>query len=172
MTRPGGGSDNPSPGGRSDGGPVTGDRTAMRRAMALAAGVRATTSPNPGVGAVVEPGGFAGATQPPGGPHAEVVALREAGDGAAGATLYVTLEPCPMCAGALHAARIGRLVYAAPDPKAGAAGTLYDIPADGRLNHTFPTERGLLETESATLLRAFFSKRRRNPQPTAPQRAG
>jgi tRNA(adenine34) deaminase len=66
-----------------------------------------------------------------------------------------------MCAGALHAARISRLVYAAPDPKAGAAGTLYDLPADSRLNHTFPTKSGLLETEAAALLRNFFQRHRR-----------
>jgi len=97
--------------------------------------------------------------------HAELLALRRAAgflDGwrLTGCTLYATLEPCPMCAGALHAARIGRLVYAAPDPKAGAAGTLYDLPSDARLNHVFPTERGLLETEAASLLRAFFKERR------------
>ena len=98
--------------------------------------------------------------------HAELIALRRAARKLAGwrltgCTLYATLEPCPMCAGALHAARISRLVYAAPDPKAGAAGTLYDLPSDTRLNHTLPTERGLLETESATLLRTFFERRRR-----------
>lgn len=97
--------------------------------------------------------------------HAELLALRRAAERLggwrlSGCTLYATLEPCPMCAGALHAARIGRLVYAAPDPKAGAAGTLYDIPSDKRLNHTFPTERGVLEAESAALLRAFFKERR------------
>ncbi len=98
--------------------------------------------------------------------HAELLALRRAAEKLeswrlTGCTLYATLEPCPMCAGALHAARIGRLVYATPDPKAGAAGTLYDIPADRRLNHTFPTERGVLGAESAALLRAFFEQRRR-----------
>ena len=100
--------------------------------------------------------------------HAELLALRRAakqlgGWRLSGCTLYATLEPCPMCAGALHAARIDRLVYAAPDPKAGAAGTLYDIPSDKRLNHTFPTERGVLEAASATLLRSFFKERRRTP---------
>jgi len=99
--------------------------------------------------------------------HAEILALRRAAERLGGwrltgCTLYVTLEPCPMCAGALHAARIGRLVYAAPDPKAGAAGTLYDIPSDTRLNHTFPVQGGLLEEGSATLLRSFFRKRRAN----------
>jgi len=97
--------------------------------------------------------------------HAEILALRRAagrlgGWRLSGCTLYVTLEPCPMCAGALHAARIGRLVYAAPDPKAGAAGSLYDLPSDPRLNHTFPTQSGLLAADSAALLRDFFSRRR------------
>ncbi|HKH78259.1 MAG TPA: tRNA adenosine(34) deaminase TadA [Rubrobacteraceae bacterium] len=100
--------------------------------------------------------------------HAELLALRRAAERLggwrlSGCTLYATLEPCPMCAGALHAARIGRLVYAAPDPKTGAAGTLYDIPSDKRLNHTFLTQRGVLEAESAALLRAFFKERRRGP---------
>ena len=97
--------------------------------------------------------------------HAELLALRRAAESVngwrlTGCTLYATLEPCPMCAGALHAARISRLVYAAPDPKAGAAGTLYDLPSDARLNHVFPTERGLLEAEAASLLRSFFQERR------------
>ena len=105
--------------------------------------------------------------------HAELLALRRAagslgGWRLTGCTLYATLEPCPMCAGALHAARIGRLVYAAPDPQPGAAGTLYDLPSDARLNHVFPTERGLLEAEAASLLRAFF-KARRNRRGGAPQ---
>ena len=98
--------------------------------------------------------------------HAELLALRRAAAQTkswrlTGCTLYTTLEPCPMCAGALHAARISRLVYAAPDPKAGAAGTLYDLPADSRFNHTFPTKSGLFETEAAALLRNFFQRRRR-----------
>lgn len=105
--------------------------------------------------------------------HAELLALRRAAERLrswrlTGCTLYATLEPCPMCAGALHAARISRLVYAAPDPKAGAAGTLYDLPADARLNHVFPTERGILEAEAASLLRAFF-KERRNRHGRTPQ---
>ena len=111
--------------------------------------------------------------------HAELLALRRAArtlDGwrLTGCTLYATLEPCPMCAGALHAARISRLVYATPDPKAGAAGTLYDLPSDARLNHVFPTERGLLEAEAASLLRAFFKERRdrRKQAPHARERQG
>src|SRR4051794_31211600 len=97
--------------------------------------------------------------------HAELLALRRAAAYAGswrltGCTLFVTLEPCPMCAGALHAARISRLVYAAPDPKAGAAGTLYNLPADSRLNHTYSSTPGILQHESAALLRAFFKQRR------------
>ena len=97
--------------------------------------------------------------------HAELLALRRAARELGswrltGCTLYATLEPCPMCAGALHAARISRLVYAAPDPKAGAAGTLYNFPADPRLNHTYPYNSGVLQNESAALLRAFFEQRR------------
>ena len=75
-------------------------------------------------------------------------------------TLYSTLEPCPMCAGALHAARISRLVYATSDPKAGAAGTLYDFPTDYRLNHTYPYTRGILQSEAAALLQIFFKQLR------------
>lgn len=100
--------------------------------------------------------------------HAELLALRAASEHLGswrltGCTLYSTLEPCPMCAGATYAARISRLVYAAADPKAGFAGTLYNLPADSRLNHTFQTERGLLEAEAAEMLRNFFKTRRKNP---------
>lgn len=110
--------------------------------------------------------------------HAEVLALRRAAESLGswrltGCTLYATLEPCPMCAGAAHSARISRLVYAAPDPKAGAAGTLYDLPSDNRLNHTFPVCAGLLETESSELLRSFFRSRRKpptDPRNTSPPR--
>ena len=82
-----------------------------------------------------------------------------------GCTLYATLEPCPMCAGAAHAARLTRLVYAAPDPKAGYAGTLHDVTRDPRLNHTLTVRHGLLEKEAADLLRAFFKDRRKRPDP-------
>jgi tRNA(adenine34) deaminase len=97
--------------------------------------------------------------------HAELLALRRAattlgGWRLTGCTLYSTLEPCPMCAGAAHAARIGRLVYAAPDPKAGYAGTLHNVPADARLNHTITVEAGVLEPEATELLRNFFKTRR------------
>jgi tRNA(adenine34) deaminase len=100
--------------------------------------------------------------------HAELLAIRRAASALGGwrltgCTLYATLEPCPMCAGAAHAARIDRLVYAAPDPKAGYAGTLHDTLADARLNHTVAVEKGLLEAEAAEMLRSFFKNRRRHP---------
>ena len=98
------------------------DEQHMRRAMALAAGVRRITSPNPWVGSVVEPGGFEGATASPGGPHAEVEALRAAGGAARGATLYSTLEPCahhgrtPPCVEAIVDAGVARVVIGIEDP--------------------------------------------------------
>jgi tRNA(adenine34) deaminase len=101
--------------------------------------------------------------------HAELLAIRRAantlgGWRLTGCTLYATLEPCPMCAGAAHAARLDRLVYAAPDPKAGYAGTLHDTPSDARLNHTISVEKGLLEAEAAEMLRNFFKNRRHAPK--------
>jgi tRNA(adenine34) deaminase len=97
--------------------------------------------------------------------HAELLAVQEAARTLgrwrlSGVTLYVTLEPCAMCAGALVLARIDRLVYGAADPKAGAAGSLMDLTADPRLNHRFPVERGLLGEAAGELLRAFFRDRR------------
>ena len=78
-----------------------------------------------------------------------------------GCTVYVTLEPCIMCAGLMHQARIDRCVYGAPDPKAGALGTLYQINADERLNHTFEVTPGVLQDECAKLLREFFAAKRK-----------
>ena len=78
-----------------------------------------------------------------------------------GCTVYVTLEPCIMCAGLMHQARIDRCVYGAPDPKAGALGTLYQINADERLNHTFEVTPGVLQDECAELLREFFAAKRK-----------
>lgn len=75
-------------------------------------------------------------------------------------TVYVTLEPCLMCAGLMHQARIRRCVYGAPDQKAGALGTLYQINSDERLNHTFEVTPGVLADESKELLRSFFAARR------------
>ncbi len=76
-------------------------------------------------------------------------------------TVYVTLEPCIMCAGLMHQARVRRCVYGAPDPKAGALGTLYRINEDERLNHTFDVEAGVLEEECAGLLKDFFASKRK-----------
>jgi tRNA(adenine34) deaminase len=97
--------------------------------------------------------------------HAEVLALRDAA-AALGrwrlddCTLVVTLEPCVMCAGALLNARIGRLVFGAADPKAGATGTLYHVCSDPRLNHNPPVRHGVLAEESSALLGEFFAQRR------------
>lgn len=97
--------------------------------------------------------------------HAEILALRDAARATAtwrltGATLYVTLEPCPMCAGALVAARIGRVVFGTPDPKAGATGSLYNICTDPRLNHEVAVTHGVRAGEAAALLAGFFADRR------------
>lgn len=77
-------------------------------------------------------------------------------------TLYVTLEPCPMCAGAIVLARIPKVVYGTTDPKAGAAGTLYNILQDERLNHRVELVGGVLADESSALLKSFFQERRQN----------
>ena len=77
-----------------------------------------------------------------------------------GCTVYVTLEPCLMCAGLMVNGRIDRCVYGAPDPKGGAVGTLYDVSHDPRLNHEFEVTAGILEEECAEELRAFFRARR------------
>ncbi|HKJ35616.1 MAG TPA: tRNA adenosine(34) deaminase TadA [Solirubrobacterales bacterium] len=97
--------------------------------------------------------------------HAELIAIREAarslgGWRLPGTTMYVTLEPCAMCAGAIVLARIPRVVYAADDPKAGAAGSVLDVLAEPRLNHRPRVESGLLADESAEQLREFFRERR------------
>jgi len=97
--------------------------------------------------------------------HAELLALRAAAR-VAGTwrlddyALVVTLEPCPMCAGALWAARVGLLVFGAADPKAGAAGSLYNFSSDPRLNHTTEVVRGVRAAECATLLTDFFAAKR------------
>jgi len=97
--------------------------------------------------------------------HAEFLAIREASQKLerwrlSDATVYVTLEPCPMCAGLMHQARIARCVYGASDPKAGALGTLYDLHDDTRLNHQFDVTGGVLAQESATILKNFFANKR------------
>jgi len=98
--------------------------------------------------------------------HAEILALREAATHMGGwrlldTVLYVTLEPCAMCAGAIVLARVPRVVYAAPDPKAGAAGSVLDVLSEPRLNHRPDVAGGLLAEEAAELLRQFFGLRRK-----------
>ena len=97
--------------------------------------------------------------------HAELLALRDAAAEVgswhlAGATLVVTLEPCPMCAGAAWAARLDRVVWGAPNPDAGALGSLYHLGADPRLNHEFEVGHGVRAEECASLLADFFAERR------------
>jgi tRNA(adenine34) deaminase len=97
--------------------------------------------------------------------HAEAIVLREASARLGrwrlqNTTLYVTLEPCLMCAGALVLARVNRLVYGCRDPKAGALGSVYDVVRDGRLNHLYRITPGVLETECRRVLSGFFEKRR------------
>lgn len=98
--------------------------------------------------------------------HAEIIALTQAAAAVGvwrlhGATIYVTLEPCPMCAGALVQARLDRLVFGCLDPKAGACGSLYDICRDARLNHRLEVTAGVLADDCAAMLQAFFRRRRR-----------
>ena len=93
--------------------------------------------------------------------HAEMLAIQEAAEEVGNwrlidTTLYVTLEPCPMCAGAIVLSRIPKVVYAATDPKAGAAGTLYNILQDERLNHQVELVSGICAEESSALLKSFF----------------
>ncbi|UFJ43394.1 tRNA adenosine(34) deaminase TadA [Brevibacillus humidisoli] len=97
--------------------------------------------------------------------HAEMIAIRQAsarlgGWRLIGCELYVTLEPCPMCAGAIVQARIERVVYGAADPKAGCAGTLMDLCSEPRFNHQVPVTAGVLAEESSQLLKQFFRRLR------------
>ena len=97
--------------------------------------------------------------------HAEIEAIREAARARGlwrldGATLYVTLEPCPMCAGALVNARVTALVYGAKDPRAGAVDSLFGLCTDARLNHRLAVRGGVLEAECGEILRRFFRERR------------
>lgn len=142
----------------------------MREALALAA--EAGEKGDVPVGAVVVKDGEvvgrgSNARETIGDPtaHAEILAIREASQSLSSwrlgeCTLYVTLEPCPMCAGALVASRMGALVFGAPDPKAGACGTLYNLCADPRLNHELAVTRGVLAEESGRLLSEFFATKR------------
>ena len=146
------------------------DEAAMREALAQAAlAARAGEVP---VGAVVVKDGEVigrGANRPIAAhdptAHAEIVALREAAARVGnyrlpGCALYVTLEPCAMCVGAMMHARLARVVYGARDPKTGACGSVVDLPAVAALNHHATFEGGVLAEECAALLRAFFAERR------------
>lgn len=100
--------------------------------------------------------------------HAEILAIRQAAERVGGwrltgCTMYVTLEPCAMCAGALVNSRVERLVWGAPDPKAGWCGTLGNLVQDPRLNHRLAMTAGVLEEDSAALLRGFFASLRKRP---------
>ena len=146
------------------------DATAMGRALELAAEAAAAGEVPVGATVVVndrivaERHNEREATNDPTA-HAEVLALRDAATQLGtwrldDATLYVSLEPCPMCAGAAWAARVGRIVYGAADAKAGATGSLYNIAVDERLNHTSSVAHGVRADEAAALLAAFFATRR------------
>jgi tRNA(adenine34) deaminase len=97
--------------------------------------------------------------------HAEIIALRQAASALGswrldGATVYCTVEPCCMCAGAIVNARVSRIVFGVADPKSGACGTIFDIPREARLNHRCEVQGGVLEQEAVALLRDFFRSRR------------
>ncbi len=109
--------------------------------------------------------------------HAEILALREAAKvmkhwRLLGTTLYTTLEPCPMCAGAMVMARIKRLVFGALDPKAGAAGSIMNIVQDIRLNHRLDVTGMVMEKECSELIKEFFKERRYNQNKNNPRRDG
>ncbi|MDQ7778804.1 MAG: tRNA adenosine(34) deaminase TadA [Planctomycetota bacterium] len=99
--------------------------------------------------------------------HAEMIAITQAAEALEnwrleGTTMYVTLEPCVMCAGAIVLARVTLLVFGAADPKAGACGSVFDILADRRLNHRVEVVRGVMEEKAAALLRGFFRQKRQS----------
>ena len=105
--------------------------------------------------------------------HAEILALRDAAASLGGwrlseVTLVVTLEPCPMCAGALVAARVSRIVFGASDPRAGACGTLYNLCADPRLNHELDVTGGVGAAACGDLLSSFFAQKRADPATPPP----
>ena len=146
------------------------DRTRLFEALALAEGSIGLSDPNPRVGCILghEDGRVLGrgATQRAGEAHAEVMALRAAAEALGnyrlpGCTLYVTLEPCIMCAGAIMHARIGRVVFGARDPKTGVAGSVLDLFAETRLNHHAVVAGGVLADECGGLLSSFFAARRK-----------
>jgi tRNA(adenine34) deaminase len=147
------------------------DRAWMHRALELARHAEASDGEVPVGAIVVQDGEIVGEgwnrniTLGDPTAHAEVQALRDAGRHCGnyrfpGATLYVTLEPCVMCAGAIVHARIARVVYGATDPKTGAAGSVFDVLQHERHNHRVDVTRGVLADECGELLRRFFRRRR------------
>jgi tRNA(adenine34) deaminase len=153
------------------------DASLMREALEAAAGAAAAGEVP--IGAVLARGdqilavaGNERERRPDPTAHAEILALRAGAERLGGwrlprTTLYVTLEPCAMCAGAIVLARVPRVVYAAADPKAGAAGSVLDVLGEARLNHRPQVDAGLLEAEAAEQLRSFFRERRVS-RPEAP----
>jgi tRNA(adenine34) deaminase len=149
---------------------TTQDEAFMREALRLAQS--AAEAGEVPVGAVLVRDGVIigrGANQPIGThdptAHAEILALRDAGAAEENyrlidTTMYVTLEPCAMCVGAMFHARVARVVFAAPDPKTGACGSVVNLFGETRLNHHATVQGGLLTEESAALLRSFFAARR------------
>jgi tRNA(adenine34) deaminase len=102
--------------------------------------------------------------------HAEMIAITQAAEALEnwrleGAEIYVTLEPCPMCAGAMVLSRLARIVYGADDPLAGACGSVFNIVAEKRLNHRIPVVKGVMADRSSDLLKSFFRARRNSPKP-------
>src|SRR3981189_2898759 len=151
---------------------MTTDQDQQFRSAALAEAVRAEAEGEVPVGAIAVSSGQivgAGHNQPIGlndpTAHAEILAIRSAGSHLktyrlAEVSMYVTLEPCVMCVGAMVNARIARVIYGARDEKAGALGSMYDIGRDGRLNHRFEVIAGVMEPECAEIMREFFRARR------------
>jgi tRNA(adenine34) deaminase len=147
------------------------DEACMRRALELAARARDEHAEVPvgavlvRAGAIIGEGWNRSIAANDASAHAEIVALRDAGARAGnyrlpGSTLYVTLEPCVMCAGAIVHARIARVIYAAADAKTGAAGSVFDTMVSPLHNHRVAVSGGLLGEEAAAMLRAFFRARR------------
>ena len=141
------------------------DARMMQRALELAAKGLYTTKPNPRAGCVIAHGeeivaeswhSYAGTA------HAEIEALEIAGGLARNADLYVTLEPCAMCAGGIVLARLARVVFGAYDAKAGACGSLRDVARDCRLNHVCDVQGGVLQDDCSDLITGFFAQLRRN----------
>ena len=142
----------------------------MAEAMALAEAAQAAGEVPVGAVLVIDDEVVAGAANAPirlhdPTAHAEILTLRAAGERVGnyrlpGSTLYVTLEPCPMCAAAMVHARVQRLVYAAADPKTGAAGSVMDLARDPRLNHRLEVAGGVLADQASALLKDFFRARR------------